>query len=58
VNAAAERGLALAAFDRYVLTENAAARNRLVLGYGNITPAAIGPAVRLLTKAIGDCGGR
>jgi GntR family transcriptional regulator / MocR family aminotransferase len=56
VEAAGERGLALTALDRYLLPESAAATNRLVLGYGNIGPGAIGAATRRLAEAITAAG--
>jgi len=56
VQAAAERDLALAPLDRYQLTGTAAKPGRLVLGYGNIAPAAIDAAARRLAEAVTTTG--
>jgi len=51
VRAAAGYDLGLAALERYQLTADASGSSRLVLGYGNIVPAAIDTAVRRLAQA-------
>ena len=51
-DAAGQRDLALSALDHYLLPGSPASDNRLVLGYGNIAPAAIGPAAALLAQAL------
>jgi GntR family transcriptional regulator/MocR family aminotransferase len=50
--AAAQRGLALSALDRYRLAAGSAGDSRLILGYGNIATAAVGPAVACLAEAL------
>lgn len=53
VRAAASRGLAIVALDRYQLNRNDPTRGtRLVLGYGNITGDAIDTAVQHLAEAV------
>lgn len=53
VRAAASRGLAIVALDRYQLNRTDPTREtRLVLGYGNFTDDAINTAVQHLAAAL------